>query len=101
MPHRSAETATYPGEMAKVELNLPDDLLRQIDEAAGRAGETRDQFLGRSVEKEVRRNQAEFRKELEEMLPNPIHGGGGSAEWLRWDRDHRDDQRMNQAHGDG
>jgi hypothetical protein len=100
MPHRSAETATYSGEMAKVVLRLPDDLLRQIDEAADRAGETREEFLGRSVEAEVRRNQAEFRKELEGMLPKPIHGGGGSAEWLRWDRDHRDDQRMNQARGD-
>jgi hypothetical protein len=101
MPHRSAETATYPGEMAKIELELSDDLLRQIDEAADRVGETRDEFVGRSVAEEVRRNQARFRAQLEEMMGPPIHGGGGSAEWLRWDRDHRDDQRMGQARDDG
>ncbi|HEY2480475.1 MAG TPA: hypothetical protein VGI17_17310 [Solirubrobacterales bacterium] len=87
--------------MAKVELDLPDDLLRQIDEAAARAGETRDEFLGRSVEAEVRRNQAAFRKEIEEMLGPPIHGGGGWAEWLRWDRDHRDDKKFGPSRDDG
>jgi hypothetical protein len=100
MPHRSAETATYPGEMAKVVLRLPDDLLRQIDEAADRAGETRHEFLNRSVEEGLRRNQLAFRNELEEMMGPPIHRGGGSAEWLRWDRDHRDDRKFGPARDD-
>ena len=34
MPHRSAETATYPGEMAKVELDIPEDLVDEIDRVA-------------------------------------------------------------------
>jgi hypothetical protein len=94
MLHRSAETATYPGDMAKVELNLPDDLLRRIDRAADRAGETREEFLQRMAQQGVAESKARFRKEMEEMLPTPIHGGGGTAEWLRWDRDHRDDKRF-------
>jgi hypothetical protein len=94
MLHRSANAAIYAEDMAKVEIEFPDDFLRQIDEAADRAGETRDEFLRRSVEEEVVRNQAAFRKELEEMLPPPIRGGGESERWIREDRDHRDDKRL-------
>lgn len=94
MLHRSAETATYPGDMAKVEINLSDALLRQIDEAADRVGESRDEFLRRSVEEEVRRNQAQFRKQLEEMMGPPRHGGGEWGEWMRQDRRHRDDKKF-------
>jgi hypothetical protein len=100
MLNRSAETATYAGDMAKVEINFPDDLLRQIDEAADRAGETRDEFLRRSVGEEVRRNQAAFRKEIEELLGPPLPMGGGWAEWLRHDRDHRDDKRFGPVRDD-
>jgi hypothetical protein len=80
--------------MARVKLELSDDLLRQIDEAADRSGETRDQFLARSVAEEVGRSQAAFRKELERTMGPPGHFGGKAAEWLRWDRDHRDDNRF-------
>lgn len=96
MLHRSAETATYPGDMAKVEINLPDDLLRQIDEAADRAGESREIFLRRSVEEGVARSQAGLRKELEGLLGGVEFdlGGKTAAEWIRHDRDHRDDKRF-------
>ena len=40
------------------------------------------------------------RKKMEEMLGPPIHGGGGSSEWLRWDRDHRDDKKFGPGRGD-
>lgn len=94
MPHRSAETATYPGEMAKLELEVPDDLLRQIDRVAGRRGESRDEFLRRVAEAEVDRSNSQWIKEIEQMMGPPIHGGGESARWIREDRDHRDDKRM-------
>lgn len=100
MLHRSAETATYPGDMAKFEISLPDDLLRRIDRAADREGETREEFLRRVAGEGVEESNARFRKKMEEMLPGPIHGGGGTAEWLRWDRDHRDDKRLGRGQKD-
>ena len=36
MSHRSAETATYAGEMARIELDLPDDLLDFVYVAVAR-----------------------------------------------------------------
>ena len=100
MLHRSANTATYHEDVARIEIEFSDDFLRQIDEAADRAGEDRDEFLRRSVESEVSRNEAAFRKELEEMLPPPIHGGGESERWIREDRDHRDDKRLGHDRND-
>ena len=87
MPHRSAETASYPGEMAKVEINLPDDLLHQVDRAADRVGETRDEFLGRIAEREVDRIDWQLRKELEQMVGPSRPVGGDAAEIIREMRD--------------
>jgi hypothetical protein len=91
MPHRSAETATYPGEMAKVEIAFPEDILRQIDEAADRAEESRDAFLRRSIEEEVVRNQARLRKELQDLWDSHTVdlGGKTAAELVRESRDSR------------
>ena len=100
MLHRSAETATYPGDMAKVEINLPDDLLKRIDRVADRLGETRDEFLRRIAESEVDRSNLQWRKELEQMMGPPIHGGGESGRWIREDRDHRDDKRLGHVRDD-
>jgi hypothetical protein len=96
MLNRSVKTATYAGDMAGIEINLPDDLLRRIDEAAARAGETRDEFLGRIAEQEVKESNARLRKELEELLDGPPLdlGGKSAAELIRHDRDHRDDKRF-------
>jgi hypothetical protein len=91
MPHRSAETATYAGEMAKVEIEFPDDILRQIDEAAARTDESRDAFLRRSIEEEVVRNQARLRKELQDLWDSHTVdlGGKTAAELVRESRDSR------------
>lgn len=91
MLHRSAETPPYPGEMAKVEIEFPDDFLRQIDDAANRAKESREDFLRRSVEEEVGRNQARLRKELEDLLEGVEFdlGGKTAAELIREGRDNR------------
>jgi predicted DNA-binding protein len=89
MPDRSAETASYAGEMAKVEINLPDDLLRRVDNAAEDAGETREAFLRRIAEEEVVKSEAAFRRRIEEMLGPPVSMGGDSAQIIREMRDQR------------
>jgi predicted transcriptional regulator len=77
--------------MAKVELAFPDDVLRQIDEAAARAEENRDAFLRRSIEEEVARNQARLRKELRDLWDSHTVdlGGKTAAELVRESRDSR------------
>src|SRR5204862_7745352 len=67
MPHRSAETATYPGEMAKVEIDMSEDLLAHVDACASRAGETRDEFMRRIITAEIDRCLARLRKELQDL----------------------------------
>jgi predicted DNA-binding protein len=89
MLHRSAETASYAGEMAKVEINLPDDLLRRVDNAAEDAGETREAFLRRIAEEGVVKSEAAFRRRIEEMLGPPVPMGGDSAQIIREMRDQR------------
>jgi hypothetical protein len=89
MLHRSAETATYPGEMAKVEINLPEDLLLRIDKAAEDAGETRGEFVRRIAEEEATRSEAAFRKKMEDMLGPPVPMGGNSPQIIREMRDQR------------
>lgn len=43
--------------MAKVAISLPDDLLQRIEEARQGTGETRSEFLRRSVEQTLRAEQ--------------------------------------------
>ena len=91
MPHRSAETATYPGEMTKVEIDMSEDLLEWVDDYAGRAGETRDEFLRRVITEEIDHCHARLRKEIEELLDShPLDlGGKTAAELIREGRDSR------------
>jgi membrane carboxypeptidase/penicillin-binding protein PbpC len=87
MLNRSANTATYGEAMAKVEINLPDDLLDQVDRVAERVGETRDEFLARIAGQEVVRIDWQMRKELEQMVGPPRPMGGNAAEIIREMRD--------------
>jgi membrane carboxypeptidase/penicillin-binding protein PbpC len=87
MLNRSAKTATYGEAMAKVEINLPDDLLDQVDRVAERVGETRDEFLARIAGQEVDRIDWQMRKELEQMVGPPQPMGGNAAEIIREMRD--------------
>ncbi len=96
MPQRSAIPAIYPESVPRIQLTLPDDFLGQIDDVAARADESREEFIRRSVEEEVRRRQLALRKELEELLDGVEFdlGGKTAAELIREDRDHRDDKRF-------
>jgi hypothetical protein len=92
MPHRSAETATYAGEMARIELDLPDDVLDWVDDYASRAGVTSDEFLRRTIVEEVDRCHAKMRKELQDLRAQmgPLDlGEKTAAELIREGRDSR------------
>ena len=89
MLNRSAKTATYGEDVAKIEINLPDDLLKRIDNAAEDAGETRGEFLLRVVEEAAIESEAAFRKKIEDMLGPSVPMGGDSAQIIREMRDGR------------
>jgi hypothetical protein len=84
MPHRSAA-------MAKIELDLPEDLLHHVEDYAGRAGVTREEFLRRIIEEEIDRCHARLRKEIEDLLDShPLDlGRKTGAELVRESRDSR------------
>jgi hypothetical protein len=89
MPNRSANTATYGENVAKVEINLSDDLLERIDRAAEEEGVPSDELLLRFIEEGAMRNEAAFRAKVEDMLGPPIPMGGDSAKIIREMRDGR------------
>lgn len=91
MLNRSAKTATYDQDVAKIEITLPDDLLEHVGDYAARAGETREEFLRRIVEEEVDRSHARLREELEKLwASHQIDlGGKTAAELIREGRDSR------------
>ena len=70
---------------------MPEDLLRQIDEAAQTREETRSGFIQRIAEHEIVESNARLRKELEALLDShPVDlGGQTAAELVRAGRDNR------------
>jgi hypothetical protein len=88
MLNGSAKTSTYGEDVAKIEINLPDDLLERIDRAAEEEGVSRDELLLRFVEEGATRSKAAFRKKIEDMLGPPIPLGD-SAQLIREMRDQR------------
>ncbi len=89
MLNRSANTATYPRDMARIEIEIPDALLGRIDNVAADAGESRDEILRRLIEEGVVAYEAAFRKKIEDMLGPPVSLGGNAAEIIREMRDNR------------
>jgi hypothetical protein len=87
MPHRSAETATYPDEMARFEIELPGDLLVLIENLAHEAGETREDLLRRTTEEGLAWAKDAARERIEERLGPPRPMGGESARIIREMRD--------------
>jgi hypothetical protein len=93
MPNRSADTAVYAENVAKIEIDIPDDLLRRVDKYLERSGETRDQFLRRLAEAEMTADHAGRTKEFEELLGPPLHLGGDSAQKIKESREDDDPWR--------
>ena len=89
MPHRPGETATYPGEMAKVEIEIPDDLLVLLDNVAEDAGVSREEFLSRVAREGTVSAGDALREKFEELLGPPLPLGGNSAQIIREMRDQR------------
>lgn len=89
MPHRSAETATYPGEMAKFEIEIPDRRLALLDNVSEDAGETREELLSRIAEEGLVRAGDALRDKFLEMLGPSVPMGGDGAQIIREMRDQR------------
>lgn len=89
MPHRSAETATYPGEMAKFEIQIPDRRLALLDNVSEDAGETREEFLSRIAEEGLVRAGDALRVRFLQQLGPPMSLGGENAQIIREMRDQR------------
>jgi hypothetical protein len=68
-------------------VSIPDDLLERLDSCATANGETRSGFLRRLVERELDSDQAQRRKELEDLLGPPVPMGGEWARLIREDRE--------------
>lgn len=66
---------------------MPDDLLERLDVQARSNRETRSGFLRRLAERELERDEARQRSELEDLLGPPLHMGGDSARLIREDRE--------------
>jgi hypothetical protein len=88
MLNRSANTATYGEDVAKIQITLPDDLLERIDRVAEEEGVPRDKLLLRFIEDAATRNEAAFRKKIEDMLGPPIPMGD-TTQLIREMRDGR------------
>jgi len=83
----AAGNTVYTHPVAKVMISIPDPLLERVDAYVDAAGETRSGFLQRLAERELDRNAAARRRELEELLGPPIKLGGNAAQLIREDRD--------------
>jgi hypothetical protein len=90
MPQLAVGNTVYPEAVPKVLISMPEELLRQLDDAAQRRGESRSGFIQRIAEHEIVESNAQLRKELEELLEPPLDlGGRTAAELVRKGRDTR------------
>jgi hypothetical protein len=87
MTTTAISNTVYTHPVAKVMISIPDNLLDLLDAKARANRETRSGFLRRLVERELATDQAQRRKELEELLGPPVHMGGEWARLIREDRE--------------
>ena len=80
--------------MAKVLISIDDELLRDIDQAAGNSGLSRSAYIGKLARQELSRAEEEAlvvsRQALERLaaLGRKIAASDGSVtDWIRMDRD--------------
>ena len=82
--------------MAKVMISMPDDLLRRVDERARKREMSRSALLREAVERELERPDPERMRAAVRRLMSDYDFETGepfdSAEWIRHDRDTRDDR---------
>jgi metal-responsive CopG/Arc/MetJ family transcriptional regulator len=87
MLNRSAKTATYGEAVAKVEINLPEGLLNQIDEYVNRSGETREGFLRRLALTEIAVEGAIQHEEWDKVIGRSLPADVDYVQMIREDRD--------------
>ena len=75
--------------MAKVMISLPDSLLERIDAHVRAHRTNRSAFLQNAAERVLAAEDAERGRRVRELLANPGHHGGNSAELIRRMRDSR------------
>jgi predicted transcriptional regulator len=76
--------------MAKVMISLPDELLKQVDEAAQQRKTTRSRLVANALESELaRRDPAEVQAALDRSVARFAGKEPFDATaFIRWDRDH-------------
>jgi hypothetical protein len=87
MLNRSAKTATYGEDVAKIEINLPEGLLDQIDEYVKISGETREGFLRRLAVTEIAIEGSIRREEWDKVIGRPLLADADFTQMIREDRD--------------
>jgi metal-responsive CopG/Arc/MetJ family transcriptional regulator len=87
MLNRSAKTATYDQDVAKIEITLPERLLNQIDEYVQRSGENRDGFLRRVALTEIAVGGAIQREEWDRVIGRSLPADVDYVQMIREDRE--------------
>ena len=87
MLNRSAKTATYDQDVAKIEITLPEWLLNQIDEYVKRSGETREGFLRRLAVTEIAIEGCIQREEWDKVIGRSLPADVDFTQMIREDRD--------------
>lgn len=75
--------------MAKVMISLPDTLLERIDAHVSTRRLSRSAFLRDAAERALAADDDARRARIRELLANPGHHGGSSAQFIREMRDAR------------
>ena len=87
MTTTALSNTVYTHPVAKVMISIPDNLLERLDAQARANRETRSGLLRRLVEREISVENADRRREFEDLLGPPINMGGDAARLIREDRE--------------
>jgi hypothetical protein len=87
MTTTTLSNTVYTQPVAKVMISIPDGLLDRLDARARANSETRSGLLRRLVEREIAVENANRRKEFEDLLGPPVDMGGDAARLIREDRE--------------
>jgi len=87
MPVLTIGNTVYTRPVAKVMISIPDEVLERIDAHVRESRETRSGFLRRLAEREIDAENANRRREFEDLLGPPVAMGGDAAKLIREDRE--------------